>query len=71
MIVAVLHGGAGPRYGGLNSVLVLIAAVALLFTGKYPASIFELVLGFNRWAYRVAAYAMLMRDEYPPFRLRP
>ena len=70
LIVAVLHGGVG-RFGGLNTVLVLISAVALLFTGKYPASIFELVLGFNRWAYRVAAYAMLMRDEYPPFRLGP
>jgi hypothetical protein len=71
LVVSILHGGLGPRYGGLNSFLVLFAAVALLFTGRYPASIFELVLGFNRWAYRVAAYAMLMRDEYPPFRLSP
>jgi hypothetical protein len=71
VIVALFIGGIwyGTHWGGAIAVLVLIAVLALLFTGRYPQGIFDLVLGMNRWALRVAAYAGLMTDVYPPFRL--
>ena len=70
IIVALFQGSGGDRGGpGLAPILAIFAAVALLFTGKYPESIFHLVVGMNRWTYRVCAYASLMTDQYPPFRL--
>lgn len=55
--------------GGLIFIVAIFAAIVVLFTGKYPKDFFKLAMGFNRWSIRVAAYASLMTDAYPPFRL--
>jgi hypothetical protein len=78
LVVAVFAGGWGVGWmgnwwiaggSGLIALLAAVAAVALAVRGRYPEPIFDFVMGMNRWCYRVLAYAALMRDEYPPFRL--
>ena len=63
------HNEATSYYPGLLGILVAIAAVILLFTARYPRGLFNLVIGLNRWVFRVHAYAGLLTDKYPPFRL--
>ncbi|MFL1897810.1 DUF4389 domain-containing protein [Streptomyces tauricus] len=71
LVLAVFAGGIRVPWAsaGLIGLLTLFAGIVLTTTGRYPAGIFDLLIGLHRWVLRVAAYAALMTDEYPPFRL--
>jgi hypothetical protein len=51
-------------------VVYIIAWFAILFTKRFPRGLFDFMVGYRRWEYRVNAYAGLLRDEYPPFSLK-
>jgi hypothetical protein len=53
--------------GVLAGAITFVAWFAILFTGRYPRELFDLVVNSWRWQANVAAYVGLMRDEYPPF----
>lgn len=76
VIAGMLGGGAGVAWAaehsiftGLIGFLVLFAAISLALNGEYPRSLFDYVIGFNRWVIRVVAYGTLMTTAYPPFLL--
>ncbi len=55
-------------YGIVASIITFIAFWVILFTGKYPRGMFDVVVGYLRWQNNVNAYfTYLLRDEYPPF----
>ena len=70
LIVALLIGGLpfARVGGGVVGLLTIAAGIVLLVQGRYPRALFDVIIGMDRWCYRVLAYVLLLRDEYPPFR---
>jgi len=51
-------------------IVTVIAWLSIIFTGEYPRSFFDFVVGVMRWSLRVFCYSILLTtDEYPPFSL--
>ena len=68
-ILAIPHILAVWALGFAWAVTTIIAWFAILFTGRYPRTLYEFGLGVLRWTTRVEAYLLLLVDEYPPFTL--
>ncbi len=49
---------------------VVVGYVVVLFTGKYPRAMFDLVVGVARWQIRINLWLFGITDNYPPFSLR-
>lgn len=48
-------------------VLQVIAWFAIIFTGKFPPSIYDYLVRFNRYSARVHAYTFLLTEKFPQF----
>jgi hypothetical protein len=57
----------GGVLGAVAVVAAIIAGVAILATGRYPAGLRDLASYYLRWRVRALAYMTLLTDEYPPF----
>jgi hypothetical protein len=61
--------GSGRAPLSVVTAALLVAGLALLFTGRYPTGLHDLLAGVARWNLRVIAYLTLLTPRYPPFRL--
>jgi hypothetical protein len=58
-------------YGIGVLIAIVIAWFALLFTGRWPAGLYEFAAGVLRFTARYTGYVYLAVDPYPPFGLGP
>jgi len=54
-------------YALVGSIVVAIAWLAIVVTGRYPQSLYDFVASFTRFTARFTAYVALLCDPYPPF----
>jgi hypothetical protein len=58
-------------YGIAFLVVYILAWFALMFTGRWPAGLYEFASGYLRYISRMTAYMYLGVDQYPPFNGAP
>jgi len=55
----------------VGAFVMLIGIFAVLFTGKYPQSFENYMVGLYRWMWRIQSYMLCMTEKYPPFKMKP
>lgn len=67
LYIAIPHGFLLFFMGIWSSILSFVAFWVILFTGRYPQSMFEFQVGYMHWSVRVNARMLNVSDGYPPF----
>jgi hypothetical protein len=55
----------------LREVLTLISFFAIVFTGRLPRPLFDVIAMTFRYEWRAASYALFLHENYPPFDFQP
>jgi len=67
LLLAIPHFIVVALWGIVTYVLVIVAWVVALFTGRVPDGVHNFIAAWLRYSTRVTAYAFLLADPFPPF----
>ena len=48
-------------------IVIMLGWFAIVFAGRFPATLVRFTIGYARWAARANAYGSLLTGAYPPF----
>lgn len=65
VILGLLSGGGSGQAAAAGGILTLPTLLMLIFRQKYPRWWFDWNVALTSFSYRVTAYLLLLRDEYP------
>lgn len=67
LILLIPHGIVVFLWGIVALLASIVAWFAIVFTGRYPAGLWDFVAGYVRYSARVTLYGYLAVDAFPPF----
>lgn len=70
-VLAIPHLLIAGALSSLRNILTLISLFTVLFTGRIPRSIFDMIAMTYRYEWRAMSYALFLHDDYPPFDFTP